>query len=116
MAEIYLHHRKDKRLYASVYRSVFSPGSHNHQPKISFEIVLMNVGCSKRNTCELSLSWLYIYIYHKHWWFLYLLSVIVLTLEPFCLYRGFSCTIGKLPSFYPKYFFSCLSLIFDCLA
>lgn len=62
MAEIYLHHRKDKRLYASVYRSVFSPGSHNHQPKISFEIVLMNVGCSKRNTCELSLSWLYIYI------------------------------------------------------
>lgn len=63
MAEIYLHHRKDKRLYASVYRSVFSPGSHNHQPKISFEIVLMNVGCSKRNTCELSLSWLYIIIY-----------------------------------------------------
>ena len=62
MAEIYLHHRKDKRLYASVYRSVFSPGSHNHQPKISFEIVLMNVGFSKRNTCELSLSWL-IYIY-----------------------------------------------------
>ena len=43
MAEIYLHHRKDKRLYASVYRSVFSPGSHNHQPKISFEIVLMNM-------------------------------------------------------------------------
>lgn len=58
MAEIYLHHRKDKRLYASVYRSVFSPGSHNHQPKISFEIVLMNVGCSKRNTCELSLSYI----------------------------------------------------------
>lgn len=55
-------------------------------------------------------------IYHKYWWFLYLLSVIVLTLEPFCLYKGFSCTIGKLPSFYPKYFFSCLSLIFDCPA
>lgn len=88
MAEIYLHHRKDKRLYASVYRSVFSPGSHNHQPKISFEIVLMNVGFSKRNTCELSLSWL-IYIYISQTLVVSLFVVCNCLLSPFVYTEGF---------------------------
>ena len=56
-------------------------------------------------------------IYHKYWWFLYLLSVIVLTLEPFCLYKGFSCTIGKTSLFLSKilFFLSIFDLWLSCM-